>query len=57
MKRRRPSLILLSLITMAAALSAGCEGAFVASAARSSLTSFVTSVLTTGVNKALNPSD
>lgn len=57
MKGRRPSVVMLSLIAIAAALSAGCEADFVGTAARSSITSFVTTVLTTGVTEALNPTD
>lgn len=57
MKRRRPSVILVSLVTIAAALCAGCETGFVASAAQSSFTSFVNTVVTTAVNQSLNPSD
>lgn len=57
MKRRRPSVILVSLVTIAAALCVGCETGFVTSAAQSSFASFANSVVTTAVNQSLNPSD
>ena len=57
MKRRRPSVILVSLVTIAAALCAGCETGFVNSAAQSSFASFVNSVITTAVSQILIPTE
>ena len=43
-----------ALLSAAVLLAVGCTGQVIADAARSSLSSFITTVLTTGVNNAIN---
>jgi hypothetical protein len=57
MKRRRGLVALLPLLIVVTLLCGGCEHDYVASEARASLTSFVTSILSTGVTQLLNPPD
>ena len=43
------------LVVLASALAAGCTAGFIQDAARTSLASFVTGVVTTAVNSTLGP--
>jgi hypothetical protein len=55
MTRRRSSFVLWPLAILTAVFVAGCEGGFIADAARGSFASFITSVVTTAVNETVNP--
>ena len=52
---RKVSRWVAGLVVLASALAAGCEMGFVQDAARTSLASFVTGVVTTAVNSTLGP--
>jgi len=57
MNQRRSTLFAWSLAILAVTFASGCETGFVANAARESIASFVTSIVTTAVNESINPSD
>ena len=56
MNRRRSNLIMLPLSLVISVFAAGCENTYVADAARSSVASFINSVITTAVTNVINPS-
>ena len=56
MNRRRSNLIMWPFALVISVFAAGCESTYVADAARSSVASFINSVITTAVNNAINPS-
>jgi len=57
MRTRKCLATLASLAIVSCALSTGCERGFIDDAARASLSSFVTEVISTAVTEVINPDD